>query len=162
MTSPAEPPVPTGARQVQADGAVVFVGPRLAFRVAALRAGVVLVTARGSADTPGDTVAELAMHAELDRELERAGSLTVFADVRESSRMPAASRELTAKWLKRHQARVHPCHVLVRSKLMEMAVSILTMLVGGGMLKLHSKPDTFLEAMRKAGVKLAALPTIEA
>jgi hypothetical protein len=95
---------------------------------------------------------------EFDRELERAGSFTMFADVRESPRMPSSSREKIAKWTRRHQARLLPSHVLVRSKLIEMAFAVITMLVGSGLFKVHTNPQTFLALVKKAAPRLTELP----
>jgi hypothetical protein len=138
----------------------VFVGTALRIRIATLKPGFVLVTAYGEALTERDQRAEQAMTAELDGELERAGQLTVFADLRESPRMPAKSRDLIAKWMRRHQVRLNTSHVLVHSKLMEVALSIVAMLVGGGMVKIHSKADVFLGLVRKVAPKLTELPSI--
>jgi predicted trehalose synthase len=139
---------------------VLFVGTALRVRIATLKPGFVLVTAYGEALTERDLRAEQGMTAELDGELERAGQLTVFADLRESPSLPAKSRDMIAKWMRRHQARLNPSHVLVRSKIMEMAMSIVAMLVGGGMVKVYSKADVFLAAVRKAAPKLSELPGI--
>jgi hypothetical protein len=153
-------PDPTGTRREQADGSIVFFGTTLRVRVAALKPGFVLVTAQGEALTERDLRAEQAMTAELDRELERAGQLTVFVDLRESPRMPAKSRDLIAKWMRRHQVRLNTSHVLVHSKIMEMAISIVAMLVGGGMIKVYSKADVFLALLRKVAPKLTDLPGV--
>ena len=147
-------------RRVQADGAVLFCGTNLRIRIAVLKAGLVLVSAQGEVADPEDSRVEAAVMAELDRELERAGKLTVFADIRESPRMPAASREKIAKWMRRHQARLLPSHILVRSKLIEMAVSIITMLVGSGVFEMHTKPEVFLKLLKKAAPQLTALPVV--
>jgi hypothetical protein len=118
------------------------------------------VTALGEALTERDMRAEQGMIDELDRELERAGQLTVFADLRESPRMPAKSRDLIAKWVRRHQVRLNTSHVLVHSKLMEVAMSVVAMLVGGGMIKVYSKADVFLALVRKTAPKLNELPSV--
>lgn len=145
-------------RRVQTDGSVLFCGSNLRVRVATLKPGVVLVSAHGEVIDDEDVKAEAAMLAEFDQELERAGTFTMFADLRESPRMPAASREKIAKWTRRHQARLLPSHVLARSKLLEMALSIITMLVGGGLFKVHSNPQTFLALVKKVAPKLNELP----
>jgi hypothetical protein len=151
---------PDGVRREQADGSVVFWGTLLRVRVAVLKPGVVLLTAQGEALTERDVRAEQGITAELDRELERASQLTVFADLRESPRMPAKTRHMMAQWMRRHQARLNTSHVLVHSKLMELAMSVVAMLVGGGMIKVYSKADAFLAAVRKAAPKLSELPKI--
>lgn len=147
-------------RRIQPDGAVLFFGTKLRVRVATLKPGVVLASARGEAVDRDDAGAETALLAEFDRELERAGSLTLFADLRQSARMPAASREKFAKWLRHHQARLHPSHVLVRSTLIEMAMSIIAMLVGGGSTKIHTNPQTFLTLLQQVKPQLLELPRV--
>ena len=147
-------------RRAQPDGAVLFCGSHLRIRVAVLKPGIVLATASGEAIDIDDAMAEAAMLEELDREFERAGSLTLFADLRQSARMPAASREKFARWARRHQSRLVLSHVLVRSTLIEMALSIITMLVGGGLFKVHTNPKKFLALVKAAAPKLQELPSV--
>ncbi|HEY3669106.1 MAG TPA: hypothetical protein VGL19_24075 [Polyangiaceae bacterium] len=151
---------PDGVRREQADGSIVFRGTALNIRLATLKPGFVLATAQGEALTARDGLVEQAITAELDRELERAGQLTIFLDLRESGRMPAKSRNMIAQWIRRHQARLNTSHVLVHSKLMELAMSVVAMLVGGGLIKIHSKADAFLAVVRKAAPKLSELPKV--
>lgn len=158
-----DPPAPDNLariRRVQPDGSVLFCGSHLFVRVAVLKPGIVLVSARGEVIDDEDVRAEAAMLAEFDHELERAGSFTVFADLRESQRMPAASRQRIAQWTRRHQTRLLLSHMLVRSKLLEMALSIITMLVGSGLFKVHTNAQTFLALVRTAAPKLTALPKV--
>jgi hypothetical protein len=122
-------------RRPQADGAVLFVGPNLRVRVAVLKAGVVLASAHGEVIGSHDMSVEAAVLAELELELGRTGTLTLFADLRESPRLPAASREKLAQWARRHEGRLLHVHVLVQSKLIEMAMSLITMLVGGDVIE---------------------------
>src|SRR5450432_346595 len=147
-------------RGAQADGSLLFRGTNLRVRVAVLKPGVVLISAHGEVAGTEDTSVETALFAELDQELERTGTLTLFADLRESPRMPAASREKIAHWTRRHQARLLPSHVLVRSKLIEMALSMITMMVGGGLFKVHTKPQPFLDLIKKVAPKLTELPRV--
>lgn len=147
-------------RQLQPDGSVLFSGTNLRVRIAVLKPGCVLATAAGEVLDARDAGAEDAVLAELDAELERAGTLTLFADLRDSPRMPAKSREKIALWMRRHQARLAPSHALVGSKLLEMALSIVTMLVGGGLLSVYSRPQAFLDLVKKVSPKLAALPRL--
>ena len=147
-------------RRAQPDGSVLFCGSHLQIRVAVLKPGIVLATANGEAIDRHDALAEAAMLEELDRELERAGSLTLFADLRQSARMPAASREKIARWARRHQSRLLLSHMLVRSSLIEMALSIITMLVGGGLFKVHTNSEKFLALVKASAPKLQELPRI--
>src|SRR4051812_47420536 len=147
-------------RRVQPDGALLLYGSNLRIRLAVLKPGVVLASAQGEVVDAEDARVEAEVLLEFDRELERAGSLTVFADLRESPQMPAASRKRIAHWMRRHQTRLLPSHVLVRSKLIELALAMLAMLVGGGLFKIHTKPQAFLALVRKAAPKLSALPMV--
>jgi hypothetical protein len=147
-------------RRVQPDGSVLFCGSNLRIRVAILKPGFVLASARGELADAEDARAEEGVLAELDREFERAGTLTLFADLRESARIPAVSRDKMAKWLRRHHARLLPSHVLVRSKLVEMALSIITMLVGSGLFKIYSNHEAFLGLVKKVAPKLTELPRV--
>jgi hypothetical protein len=147
-------------RRPQADGAVLFVGPNLRVRVAVLKPGVVLASAHGEVIGSQDSSVEAAVLGELDHELERAGTLTLFADLRQSPRVPAISREKLAQWARRHEGRLLPSHVLVQSRLLEMAMSLITMLVGGDVLEIHTRPDAFLAMVKKVAPTLTKLPSV--
>ena len=147
-------------RRAQPDGAVLFCGTNLRVRVAVLKPGFVLASAHGEVVDAADTSAETEVLAELELELERAGTLMLFADLRESPRMPAASRKRIAQWTRRHQARLLPSHVLFQSKLIEMALAMITMMVGGGLFKVHTKPQAFLDLLKKVAPKLTELPRL--
>jgi hypothetical protein len=86
-------------RHFQGDGSVVIIGADIRFRSESLKPGVMLLTVSGGRGSRGEDVqAEKAMLDELEAEAKRAGSLTVFADMRESSKMSAQSREVAVAW----------------------------------------------------------------
>ena len=130
-------------------------------RVANLKPGFILITIAGGAKLPGDRAVEDALFREFEIELERSGMLTVFADIRETTRMAGESRELTTNWMRKYRAQLNPAHTLFRSKLMEMAMSLIAMVVGGGMINTYSKPQAFLEAIRAVAPRITALPTVD-
>ena len=160
MTVTSEQPKALPLRQVQPDGAVLLTGLAIQFRVIVLKPGFMLLTAKGGAQSAQDAAAERAMMREFELELERSGMLTVFADLRETSRFGAETRETTVAWMRKHQARLNASHVLVRSKLIEMAITIVGMLVGGGIIKVYSRPQAFLEALQSVAPRIATLPVI--
>lgn len=135
-------------------------GTSLQIRIAVLKPGIVLATARGEVVDAADMEVERALLGVLDEELERAGSLQLFVDLRESARMPAASRARIAAWMRRHQARLLPSHALVQSKWIERALATITMLVGGSLIKIHTRPEVFLQLVRKVLPKLSELPSV--
>ena len=141
---------------------MLFCGSNFRVRVVVLKPGVVLATAHGEVIDEEDVRTEAALLAEFDQELARAGSFALFADLRESPRMPSASRERISKWIRRHQTRLRLSHLLVRSKLLEMALSVITMLVGSGLFKVHTNSQTFLALAKKEAPKLTELPRIPA
>jgi hypothetical protein len=147
-------------RKVQPDGAVLLRGPNLRVRLAVLKRGVVLASAHGEVVDEQDGSVETAVLSELESELARAGSLTLFADLRQSPRMPAASREKVAEWTRRHRARILPSHVLVQSKLIEMAMSIISMLIGDGVFEVHTRPPPFLALIKKIAPHQEELPGV--
>jgi hypothetical protein len=149
-------------RELQPDGTVLISGRAIRFRIAVLKPGYVLLTSVGGrAHHPEDARAETLMIAELDRELRRTGALTVFADLRDTSRMSAESREIAGGWMRQNRSALKGSHVLVGSKLLEMAMSIVGMLVGGGILKVYSQPQAFLDLVRTVAPELVELPALE-
>lgn len=160
MTAPQEQKPSPQLREVLPDGSVLITGRNIRFRVVVLKPGFILMIAKGGANGGEDSAAELALLRELDLELERSGMLTMFADLRETTRMGGESRDTTVAWMRQRQSRFNASHVLVRSKLMEMAISIVAMLVGGGLIKVYSRPQTFLELLRHTDPKLTKLPTL--
>lgn len=149
---------PSTLRQAQPDGSVLIAGPNLRLRFAVLRPGVVLITARGEVITADDVTVEAAMLRELDAQLELAGRLQVFGDLRESERMPSTSRERLSNWARRHESQALEAHVLLRSKLLEMAMSIVSMLVGRDRVTLHTSLPAFRALVQRAVPELTELP----
>ena len=140
---------------------MLVVGSGIRFRIQVLKPGFVLLTGSGSrAVSLDDADAELAMLRELDSELQRCGELTVFADLRDTSLLEAHSREVAVDWMRDNRGKLKTSHVLVRSKLIEMAMSVAAILVGAGVLKLHSQPRAFLHLVRDAAPNLVELPVI--
>jgi hypothetical protein len=155
---------PTAAflgRQVMADGAILIRGVSIVFRVQRLKPGIVLLTVSGGrAKRAEDAAAERIMLEELDREIEANGGITVFADMRDSSTMAAQSREVASEWLRAHKQHIRASHILVRSKLIEMAMSVISMVVGGGLLHVYSRVPEFMQALHGAAPGLLDLPHI--
>jgi hypothetical protein len=94
----------------------------------------------------------------LDAEIAREGRITVFANLYETARMASDVRDAWAAWSKKSKASTAP-YCLVRSKLMEMAMSLISMFSGAN-LKVFSDPQPFLEAMKKAAPRVK-LPEIK-
>lgn len=95
---------------------------------------------------------------DFDRELDAHGSLDLFMDMRYVERGSRKSREPWKEWARRNRAR-HRSHILVRSSLLHMAISVIAMASGTVM---HSYSDEAL-FMAELGTKargLRGLPEI--
>jgi len=160
MPAPSAQPAPPELGHAQPDGALLFCGTNLRVRVALLKPGVVLASAQGEVAGARDERVETALLAELDRQLEQVGTLTLFADLRGSPHMPTTSRKKIAQWMRRHQARLLPSHALVKPGMIESALAVISMLVGGGLVRIHTQPQTFLDLLKKVAPKLSELPQV--
>jgi hypothetical protein len=98
---------------------------------------------------------------ELAAEIRRSGSLSVFADARAMKRMSSEVREKALAWAKEHRAHLRSATVLVESKLMDMALSVLGMLIGGGLLKSVTVLADFEAKVLEHAPHLKRLPELE-
>lgn len=143
-------------RRVNQDGSVDLSAPGARALVIRLAPGVVFLSQAGQNDS-----VTLALFDELTTEIRRSGSLRVFADARGMKRMTAEVREKSLAWAKEHRAHLGSAMVLVESKLMDMALSVLAMLIGGGLLKSVSVLADFEAKVREHAPHLKRLPELE-
>ncbi|MEO6600921.1 MAG: hypothetical protein ABIQ16_13665, partial [Polyangiaceae bacterium] len=61
-------------------------------------------------------------------------------------------------WVKQHAPELNVTHLLVRNRIMEMAISVLSMIVGGGSLKPHSSEADFIAVISQAVPGFRQLP----
>jgi hypothetical protein len=143
-------------RTILADGAIELSSPEARLRITRLKPGVILLTQLGNDDD-----VTRASFPEFEQEILRGGSLTVFADVRGIRRMSSEVRDFSLSWGRRHRDQIHHATILVGSKIVDMAMSILAMLLGGGLIKVVSDVQTFEELLRKASPEFGSLPVLE-
>ena len=105
--------------------------------------GIVVIAASGS----GDTVVDEAIFEMLEDEIKRASPLKIFADLTKLTRVAGQAREKASAWAKGRSQHVAATHLLVRSKLVEMAFSVIGMLVGGHF-KFYSNEVEFYSVLR--------------
>jgi hypothetical protein len=123
-----------------------------------LAPGMLLVTERGT-QTP-ETRALMIREVEAEISASAPVPVAVFIDVRASSRMDAGGREEWSNFGKRRKNELQGVVVLVQSKLLEMAFSIMAMFLGGGAIRIVSSEDQFLNEIRQKGPRLRTLPTV--
>lgn len=144
-------------RTTLADGSIELGAPDARLRLTRLRPGIVLLVQLGNDDDM-----TRALLGEFEEEIKRAGSLTVFADVRHIRRMSPEVRDYTLSWGRRNRSEVELATILVGSKLVGMAMSILAMLLGGGLIKIVSDVRTFEELVRRKVPEFGGLPALTA
>ena len=141
-------------RTLLADGSVLLSTPESASRVQQLAPGVVLCSnvGRGAAEV------DLAVMAELEQHIERSGSISVFCDLRSLTRMDPATRETASLWGKKHYGKVS-VHILVTSKLVELALSVISMVVGTP-IRFYGHEAGFLAALERQVPGVRSLPVV--
>lgn len=144
-------------RTVLPDGATLYTTSSATTRVARPAPGVLLCTSagRGSADL------DEMIFGELERELAQHPHVQLFADVRGLTRVDPATREKATAWGAKHLNQV-ATHVLVTSKLVELALSVISMLVGGSPIHFYSREKTFLEVLGRHAKGITTLPEVKA
>lgn len=105
------------------------------------------VAGRGS-----EEVAET-MIEEFDRLFADDSALSIFTDMSEMSDYSSKARALLTNWTKKNMPRTRTVHVLVKSKLVAMGVSVANLALRSGM-KIHSSAASFEDAVRDEMVRL--------
>jgi hypothetical protein len=145
-------------RTVVGGGAVKITGGGHVALITRLAPGCLLVTESG-AQMPET---RRAMIREIEAEIAASSPIpvNVFVDVRAGSRMDAAGREEWSSFGKRRQGQIDRVVVLVRSKLLEMAFSLISMFVGGGVIHVVAGEDHLLAEIRRRVPTFKGLPTV--
>lgn len=145
------------SREVLGDGTIVYGGAAGRGVVQRLAPGVLLFTALGDFDVP---LAEGPM-ADFDREIEEHGSLVLCLNLLERKAIASGSRKPWTEWAAKHRGKIH-AHLLMRSKLVGMAISVMAMLAGGIPLTCYSELADFEEAIARLVPGMRRLPPIPA
>jgi len=142
-------------RSLLADGSQCFRTSKYTQIVTPLAPGSVLVTGIGY--NSGECAPLIS--AELARAIPVGGKLNAFVNLAAQSGQASIAREWWADWVKQNRAQLTTAHMLVRSRIMDMAISVLVMLVGSEMVKTHSTQRTFEAAIAERVPGFRALPT---
>jgi|GEM_PF-2544058 len=141
-------------RKVLSDSTILLSTAHSITRVERLAPGVILCTSVGRSVVTLDE----AVMQELDRDVATATSVFLFCDLRGLSRMDLATREKAAAWGRKHHGKLN-VHVLVTSKLVELALSVISMVVGTPV-QFYASADAFLGAVQKQAPGLRSLPVV--
>lgn len=97
---------------------------------------------------------------DFDREIQTHGSLELFLDVRNVERGSRQSREPWKAWAAKNRTR-HRSHLLVRSSLLHMAISVIAM-ASGSITETYSNEAVFLGTLKQKVSGLHTLPIVPA
>jgi hypothetical protein len=144
------------ARKVR-DGTVLIWGPTGAGIVLhRLAPGVVYLTGIRNFDGPFED----GPMSDFDREIATHGSVELFFDIRQVERGSRKSREPWKEWATRNGKR-HRSHLLVRSSLLHMAISVIT-LASGTVANSYVDEGLFLDALKQRVAGVRGLPAVPA
>ena len=122
----------------------LYRGAKGTVEIARLGPGIVLSTMSGH-DTGDLTPHNLAAFS---NEIGQFGSLCVFIDARQLRGTATEAREAGTAFLKAHRGPVRAIHLLTNSKLIDMAVAVFN-LVMGGPIRSHSDVNSFERAIAR-------------
>jgi hypothetical protein len=121
------------------DGSVLHVHPQGAVQFHDLGRGVVLHGCLGL------SVAEFAplVIDDCERVIKAHGTCNIFVDSYDAKMMTTAFREKMTGWVAERSDVVPGLHILLRSKLWEMAINIAKLVIRNDVLKVYSKIETW-------------------
>jgi len=142
-------------REVTPDGTVLYLGEAGCAVLQRLARGVLLITAVGDFETPSASETM----KDFENELEVGGKLVLFINLLERKSVASSSRQSWSEWARKHRDRLRS-HVLVRSKLVDMAISVIAMLAGGVSVKSYSNVADFEAAIAREVPGFRRLPPL--
>ncbi len=137
------------------DGSLCFRSPKFTLVLTELAPGAMLVHSIGY--NTGESAPLVT--AEMVRHMPATGKLQCFVNLSKQTGQSSAAREWWGAWAKQHRPSLGIQHILVTSKVMEMAISVLSMIVGGGLIKAHSSLPPFEAAITERVPGFRKLPT---
>jgi len=141
-------------RSVLADGSQCFRVSKFTQVFTPLAPGSVLVTGIGY--NSGECAPLVT--AELSYAIPALGKLSAFVNLAGQTGQSSIAREWWANWAKQNRERLTTTHMFIRSKMMDMAISVLVMIIGSEMIRTHSSRTTFEAAIAERVPGFRALP----
>jgi hypothetical protein len=142
-------------RSTLADGSLCFRTSKFTEVVTWLAPGRVLVTGIGYNDGRSAPL----VTTELTRGFPQDGKLIAYANFSAQTGQASVSREWWEKWVKENIDHLERTNMLVRSRMMYMAISVLGMVVGSTGIKVYSEVATFEAVIAKDLPGFRHLPT---
>jgi hypothetical protein len=144
-------------RETLKDGTVLYLGRSGCAVFQRLAKGVLLITPVGEFDTlsPEHTMREF------ENEMEAAGSLSLYINLLERKTAASTTRKAWSEWARKNRDRIRS-HVLVRSKIVDMAISVIAMLAGGMPVRSYSNVAEFEASIAREVPGFRKLPPVPA
>ncbi|HEX2572784.1 MAG TPA: hypothetical protein VH877_24755 [Polyangia bacterium] len=136
-------------RNLQADGSIRFEDEQGKAVLLRVRPGVVLLTYTGHLKADFFTPLRLEMEYEIELAHMQKKALVMIADCWELKGVETGFRELWMHWLESHRGEVGNVLGLIQSRLVAMATSIMSIFLGGGLIKMYSDPAEFDKAVER-------------
>ena len=144
------------ARKVHSDGSVLIWGPNGGVYVVRLAPGLLYALGIGNFDGPFED----GPMCDFDREIAAHGSLELFMDLRNVDRGSRATRDPWKEWAAKNRTRISS-HLLVRSSILRMAISVIAM-VSGAISLSYDDDKAFLRELGRRAPGVRTLPTTPA
>ena len=141
------------ARKVHSDGSVLIWGPNGGVYVVRLAPGLLYTLGIGNFDGPFED----GPMCDFDREIAAHGSLELFMDLRNVDRGSRKTRDPWKDWATKNRSRISS-HLLVRSSILRMAISVIAM-VSGAISLSYDDDKAFLRELGRRVPGLRVLPT---
>ncbi len=141
--------------EMLADGSVLVSGRRARVLVTAPRAGVIFLASSGG----GETLVDSAVMDALGAEIDKAGRVELFVDMRDAKGMAFETRKKAMPWAKQYKSKIECAHILTGSKLAELALRVVAVFAGGR-LHIHGSAAALLAELRRAAPSVDTLPSV--
>jgi hypothetical protein len=133
----------------RADGSIVWSSDRGRASIERLRPGVVLITYAGNLGPSFYPPLIIETDKELAAATSGGGKLTIVADCWDLQKAETEFRELWSDWLQRNRGGMEAIVAVLRSKLVVMAANVMSMVLGGGIIKTYSDVEKFEAAVQE-------------
>ena len=139
------------------DGSVVVSRNRARVLVTVPVKGVVFLASEGGGETHVDGVVMDLLGDEIDE----AGCVELFVDMRDAKGMAFETRKKAMPWAKKYRSKISCAHILVGSKFAEIALRFVAVFAGGR-LEIYGSADALLTELRRHAPAVDALPSVPA
>ena len=136
-------------RNLQADGSIRFEDEQGKAVILRVRPSIVLITYIGQLKANFFDPLRLEMEHELELAQMQKKRLVIIADCWELKGVETGFRELWMQWIQGHRDHIGGVIGLLQSRLVAMATSIMSIFLGGGLIKTYSDPTEFDRAIER-------------